>query len=54
MQHAQLIWYVIHSLCFFAALIGKSQAQLNPDLSSYSNSISVLKYPYDGSKPDRY
>ncbi|KAH7180088.1 copper amine oxidase [Fusarium flagelliforme] len=29
-------------------------AQLNPDLSSYSNSISVLKYPYDGSKPDRY
>ncbi|KAJ4002737.1 hypothetical protein NW766_012667 [Fusarium irregulare] len=29
-------------------------AQLNPDLSNYSNSISVLKYPYDGSKPDRY
>ncbi|KAF9776879.1 hypothetical protein IL306_004871 [Fusarium sp. DS 682] len=28
-------------------------AQLHPDLSSYSNSISVLKYPYDGSKPDR-
>ncbi|KAH7256107.1 copper amine oxidase [Fusarium tricinctum] len=28
-------------------------AQLNPDLSSYSNSISVLKYPFDGSKPDR-
>ncbi|RGP60861.1 hypothetical protein FSPOR_10362 [Fusarium sporotrichioides] len=27
--------------------------QLNPDLSSYSNSISVLKYPFDGSKPDR-
>ncbi|OBS29614.1 hypothetical protein FPOA_03550 [Fusarium poae] len=28
-------------------------AQLNPDLSDYSNSISVLKYPFDGSKPDR-
>ncbi|KAF5989464.1 peroxisomal amine oxidase [Fusarium bulbicola] len=28
-------------------------AQLNPDLSSYSNSVSVLKYPLDGSKPDR-
>ncbi|EWZ48852.1 hypothetical protein BFJ70_g7807 [Fusarium oxysporum] len=28
-------------------------AQLNPDLSSYSNSVSVLKYPFDGSKPDR-
>lgn len=43
-----------HPVYFFAALIGKLQAQLNPDLSSYSNSISVLKYPYDGSKPDRY
>lgn len=29
------------------------QSQLNPDLSQYSNSISVLKYPFDGSKPDR-
>lgn len=29
------------------------QAQLNPDLSQYSNTISVLKYPFDGSKPDR-
>ncbi|KAL2211162.1 amine oxidase catalytic domain-containing protein [Sarocladium strictum] len=28
-------------------------AQLNPDLSSYSNTVSVLKYPFDGSKPDR-
>ncbi|KAJ5022897.1 copper amine oxidase [Bipolaris maydis] len=28
-------------------------AQLNPDLSQYSNSISILKYPFDGSKPDR-
>ena len=29
------------------------QSQLNPDLSQYSNTISVLKYPFDGSKPDR-
>ncbi|KAF5632026.1 membrane primary amine oxidase [Fusarium sp. NRRL 52700] len=28
-------------------------AQLNPDLSSYSNNVSVLKYPFDGSKPGR-
>ncbi|CAI6339319.1 unnamed protein product [Periconia digitata] len=28
-------------------------SQLNPDLSQYSNSISVLKFPFDGSKPDR-
>ncbi|KAG5826835.1 hypothetical protein H9Q74_003084 [Fusarium xylarioides] len=28
-------------------------AQLNPHLSDYSNSVSVLKYPFDGSKPDR-
>ncbi|RBR12028.1 hypothetical protein FVER53590_04368 [Fusarium verticillioides] len=27
-------------------------AQLNPDLSNYSNSVSVLKYPFDSSKPD--
>ncbi|EWG42608.1 hypothetical protein FVEG_04368 [Fusarium verticillioides 7600] len=29
-------------------------AQLNPDLSNYSNSVSVLKYPFDSSKPDRW
>jgi primary-amine oxidase len=29
------------------------QSQLNPDLSQYSNTISVLKFPFDGSKPDR-
>lgn len=29
------------------------QAQLNPDLSQYSNTISILKFPFDGSKPDR-
>lgn len=28
-------------------------SQMNPDLSQYSNSISVLKFPFDGSKPDR-
>ncbi|EMD62215.1 hypothetical protein COCSADRAFT_183317 [Bipolaris sorokiniana ND90Pr] len=28
-------------------------AQLNPDLSQYSNTISILKFPFDGSKPDR-
>lgn len=29
------------------------QSQLNPDLSQYSNTVSVLKFPFDGSKPDR-
>lgn len=46
---------VRYSICTWKSMLITLplQAQLNPDLSQYSNTISVLKYPFDGSKPDR-